>query len=351
VENIATDTKLMKELIAVQYMRGLAAAIVVLHHLLSSRGFETRMGAFGVDIFFVISGFIMWHTTAAANSSTFEFWRRRLIRIVPLYWFFLCAMVIVALFAPQSLNSTVVTPENTIKSFLFIPHYHATQHIIAPILIPGWSLDYEMFFYFLFGLALLVPSLRRRAILLGVVLAGLFLLGVSFQPTGPVIASYTSSGLLKFFDGIILAMIYRSNRLRGTTWGLALISVGLLSRLISDSSYFGELDRTVGLSPMFVVAGALALEPAARRVPSLIFLTIGNASYSIYLSHQFFVRLLEIGGRHLGTLESSAGLDATYIMFALIFAVAGGIVVYYLVERPMLFLFRKRSVPIAARTA
>src|SRR5450631_4162160 len=99
-----------KELIVVQYMRGIAVVIVVLHHLFSTTGLEylflPRLGEFGVDIFFVISGFIMWHTTAGADISAVEFWRRRIIRIVPLYWFFLSIVVIVALLSPQLFYTT-----------------------------------------------------------------------------------------------------------------------------------------------------------------------------------------------------------------------------------------------------
>src|SRR6185295_16016614 len=141
------DARLMtKEVIAVQYLRGIAAAIVVLHHLFSTKGLEylflPSLGGFGVDIFFIISGFIMWHTTAESDISALEFWRRRIVRVVPLYWFFLSVMVIAALLAPRVFNSTVITPENVVKSYLFIPHYHVVQNnLIAPILIPGWSLN------------------------------------------------------------------------------------------------------------------------------------------------------------------------------------------------------------------
>src|SRR5579863_980395 len=143
-----------KEIFAIQYLRGMAAVIVVLHHIFSTRGLEYLFlpwfGGFGVDIFFVISGFIMWQTTAAVEIGPVEFWRRRIIRIVPLYWIFLTVLLIAASLLPSVLYTTVINPESTIKSFLFVPYYHESQKIIAPILIPGWSLNYEMFFYFLF---------------------------------------------------------------------------------------------------------------------------------------------------------------------------------------------------------
>src|SRR6202047_3242175 len=92
-----------KELIGVQYLRGIAVILVVLHHLYFN---NTQLGPFGVKIFFVISGFVMWHTTIGADISVMSFWRRRLIRIVPLYWIFLSILVAVVLSAPQYLKST-----------------------------------------------------------------------------------------------------------------------------------------------------------------------------------------------------------------------------------------------------
>jgi exopolysaccharide production protein ExoZ len=344
-----------KEVVSVQYLRGLAAVLVVLHHLFSTMGLEylysPHLGDFGVEIFFVISGFIMWHTTAAAEISTFEFWRRRVIRVVPLYWIFLLCLVIISLSGIKVLNSTVITPENAIKSFLFIPHYHATQNIIAPILIPGWSLNYEMFFYFLFGLSLLVPKRRTRAMLLGAILLGLVLLGFVMQQKSALMITYTGSGLLKFFDGMVLAMICRAKRLGGAILGVTLISIGLISRSIFGSSYIGALDGFVGLSPALVVGGSLGLETAARRMPSFVLHTIGNASYSIYLSHLFFLRLSELVSRHFLLLGSSTALDTIYVAVALAFAITGGVMVYRLIERPILFLMQRRHVANSANAA
>ena len=335
---------MIKELIGVQYLRGIAAMLVVLHHLYFS---NTQLGPFGVKIFFVISGFVMWHTTAAANTSTTVFWRRRIVRIVPLYWMFLSILVAIALSAPQYLKSTIITPENVIKSFFFVPHYHVVQKFIAPILVPGWSLNYEMFFYFIFGIALLIKSNARRAIMIGILLWGLVLLGLSLNPEGAVAATYTSPEILLFFDGIILAVIYRAYGIDNAVLGLALICTGVL--FIGAPGGLDLFVNFVGLSPALIVAGTLALEPAIRRVPSTVLHTIGNASYSVYLSHLFFLRLSELSWRHFGGGGSSEVLEATYVAFSFIFAVGGGGAVHYFVERPMLLLLPQSK--IAAKSA
>jgi peptidoglycan/LPS O-acetylase OafA/YrhL len=132
--------------------------------------------------------------------------------------------------------------------------------------------------------------------------------------------------------------------------GLTLVSVGLLLLFVSDSSVFGLLENFVGLSPTLIVAGALALEPAIVGAPNLLFLTIGNASYSIYLSHLFFLRLPELGWQHFAFFGSSKALDATYVTLALLFAIVGGILIYHFIERPMLLLIRRRRTLISAKS-
>jgi exopolysaccharide production protein ExoZ len=333
-----------KELIGVQYLRAVAVTLVVLHH--SS---ATNLGPFGVQIFFVISGFVMWFTTAAIDISPFIFWRRRLVRIVPLYWLFLSLLVAIGISAPQYLKTTEISPENVIKSFLFIPHFHAAQKIIAPILIPGWSLNYEMFFYFIFGIALLIKSDTRRPVVIGMLLWSLVLLGLWLNPETPVAATYTNPDLLLFLDGIILAIIYRAHNVDNVVVGLILISIGAVSRAAGVTSDFGLGGSLMGLSPTLIVAGTLALEPTLRRAPSILLHTAGNASYSIYLSHLFFLRLSELCWRHFVGGGSAGVLEGTYVAFSFIFAMGGGIAVHYFIERPMLLLFHQKK--IAAKSA
>jgi exopolysaccharide production protein ExoZ len=326
-----------KELIGVQYLRGIAAMLVVLHHLYFD---NTQLGPFGVKIFFVISGFVMWFTTAGVSISPLSFWRRRLVRIVPLYWLFLSLLVGIGVSAPYYLKSTEITLGTVVKSFLFIPYFHAVQKLIAPILIPGWSLNYEMFFYFIFGVALLIRSDTRRVIIVGIFLSTLVLLGLLLNPEGAVTATYTNPDLLLFLDGIILAVIYRAHNIGSVILGLILISVGVLLAF-GVAGDFGLFENIMGLSPALIVAGALALEPAIRRAPSVILRTAGNASYSIYLSHLFFLRLSELSWRHFVGFGSNVALEVTYVACSFIFAIAGGIAIHYFIERPMLLLFHQ----------
>jgi len=316
--------------------------MVVLHHL---RFNETQLGPFGVAIFFVISGFVMWITTASVEITPAQFWRRRLQRILPLYWLFLSLLIVIALSVPQFLRSTVISPESVIKSFLFIPHYHAVQKLlIAPILIPGWSLNYEMFFYFIFGLALLIKPLGLRAFAIGAILGSLVFGGLLFNPHDAIAASYTSPNLLLFLDGVALAILYRTLDTKAAVLGSALIAVSVLLRWVGMPDTLGALTNPLSIVPTLIVAAILALEPTIRRVPSVVLHTIGNASYSIYLSHLFFLRFFELAWRHFWTLEAGGVSVAAYVGSAFVFAIAGGVAVHYVVERPVLLLFQRRKI-------
>ena len=336
-----------KEILGVQYLRGIAAMLVVMHHLYFK---DTQLGPFGVQIFFVISGFVMWYTTVKSHMSAVTFWRRRLVRIVPLYWIFLSTLLVIALLAPQYLKTTAIRPEAVIQSFLFIPHFHTVQtELIAPILIPGWSLNYEMFFYLLFGAALFLRSDALRVTIVVLLLWSLVLIGGLLNPKQPITATYTSPALLLFLDGIGLAIAYNASNVRTALLGMLLICVDAVMRStrVPDFGLSGSLGA---LLPVTIVAATIAVEGLLKRIPNPALHAIGNASYSIYLSHLFFLRLSELQWRHLQGLVTSEAIHLSYLVLAFVFAVAGGIAVHYFVERPVLLAFQKRQI-VSARSA
>src|SRR5262249_10848440 len=144
----------------IQVLRAIAAYLVVVYHIqphvsnLLSAPMTSDMGAVGVDVFFVISGFIMVFTSSNRERTTWEFWRDRIIRIVPLYWLATFCMIAITLFgfAPSGLHGW--DGKDLVTSMFFLPNIR-NDGVPEPILSPGWTLIYEMFFYFLFGLTLL----------------------------------------------------------------------------------------------------------------------------------------------------------------------------------------------------
>src|SRR5262249_55839896 len=133
-----------------------AALLVVFNHSRQFAGFEsaidTTVGHAGVDIFFVISGFVMAVTAGRANYPAGVFLQRRIIRIVPLYWaatFFTAGLLLIA---PGLFRDNVVTLKHFLLSLFFIPHVSPdSAHDLSPLIKIGWTLNFEMFFYVVFA--------------------------------------------------------------------------------------------------------------------------------------------------------------------------------------------------------
>jgi peptidoglycan/LPS O-acetylase OafA/YrhL len=131
---------LLNKIEVIQVLRFLAAFSVMMVHL-PVIGF----GIWGVDIFFVISGFIMMYVT---ENNQKNFLVKRIIRIVPLYWILTLGVFSIAIFYPDLLNNTTANFEHLIKSLFFIPFdKNGSGHF--PILFLGWTLNFEVIFYIL----------------------------------------------------------------------------------------------------------------------------------------------------------------------------------------------------------
>src|SRR5229473_1548571 len=142
----------------IQYLRAIAALMVVWHHsLIQVPGVAQfialpEFGPSGVDIFFVISGFIMLVITAGKEVTPAEFIRQRVIRVVPLYWLTTLLMLGCAVVVPTAFKTLQFSPAAVAKSLLFVPYDSLSFPGHAwPVLVPGWTLNYEMFFYGLFA--------------------------------------------------------------------------------------------------------------------------------------------------------------------------------------------------------
>ena len=152
----------MRVLQSIQILRGLAASAVLAFHAAQRSGHSFTIGAAGVDVFFVISGYIMWSVMRDGPSPR-SFLTRRLARIVPLYWAVTLAMVAFSA-VPGALPNLQLTWRHVLLSLLFVPHA-APDGAVFPVLVPGWTLTYEMFFYAILTAALWLPaSLRLLAV-------------------------------------------------------------------------------------------------------------------------------------------------------------------------------------------
>lgn len=306
---------------SVQALRAVAALLVLFFH--ASDG-HFLVGAAGVDIFFVISGFIMGTVGVQENFRTFA--QKRFVRVVPLYWAVTFAMCLGALFGVFS--KFAFSQETLIKSLLFIPYFDASGHI-WPLVVVGWTLNLEMLFYvvFAFGLMFRTPIVFATCILLGLVA-----LGFIEKQSSPILMTWTSPLLLEFIAGLALAAWLKPPK-SGALFVLALIGVTGLAAS-SAFGWFDESNRllTWGVPSLLIVAGCIGIEHAGKW-PTVAFgplERLGDASYSLYLTHGIVV----------AAVHRAMGISLPSTMVILFASVAIAFALFYFFERPITRLGR-----------
>ncbi len=339
-------------ILSIQTLRGLAAMMVVFHHAqaLLPHPVHTEFGQFGVDIFFVISGFIIYLTGSAERATALDFAIKRFIRVVPLYWIFTLILAAAVVTLPSMFRSTQVSTGTLAASLLFIPHHNlAFPDKVWPVLIPGWSLNFEVFFYVLTAIALLVARPRLRAFL-ATVIALCVIAGFLLKPQNAALQTYTHPLLLEFLGGVLLGAAFRQGyfaRLGLVSW---LMPAAFALLLVHPSMYDPSFGYPPILPAVAIVAGALALEGLGRFPRMPILHRLGDASYSIYLSHVFILGALRPVAVKLVPLVSTPTGGALFLCLALITAAAAGAALYVWIERPLLihldFLRRKHLKPM-----
>lgn len=332
---------------AIQALRAIAALLVVFGHAAhETEAIGARVGlnaidpsfvrwGIGVDIFFVISGFIMVHTSAdlfGRPGAWRIFLARRIARIVPLYWLLTTVLLLGGLVAPRLLNVPIGDWQHILASYLFIPSLRGGDET-RPVMALGWTLNLEMVFYVLFAGAMLLP-LRRGMIALTLVIGGLALAGTFLQPTQVQLAFWTQQIILEFLFGCLLALLHRQGVRLQAAAALLLVVLGFAGMFKVHGLDAGETTLPAlrwGLPAVMIVGGAaLYRGPAPRLV--LLLTGLGNASYSLYLFHPFALRpLREAWVRLIG---GALPLEI-YIVVAIAVAALASTLLYRWVERPL----------------
>jgi exopolysaccharide production protein ExoZ len=338
------------QLLGVQILRGIAALAVVVHHvfeeshaLFGAHGLPKPLvlfGAAGVDLFFVISGFIMLHTTWSEfgrPGAPGRFLLRRVVRIFPLYWAFLC-LVLLAKSSGAMYRSLEITPEILFGSALLLP----TSGLVIGV---AWTLVFEMYFYYLF--ATWLRSKRAGIAVLGVA-ASIAIIGLSatLLPTSNLRHYLTNPIVFEFVLGLGLAWLLRSGRSLPRRWHL--IALGTLG--IALASLFAPADTTAGLAkevrflcwgvPAALIVTASLAPVAARSRGAQLLVYLGNASYALYLSHEFvmigYARLLK------SSTVSALLPGAAWVVLITALSLALGFATHQWLERPLTRFFRLR---------
>ena len=335
-------------ILPIQYLRGIAAIMVVWYHAAEqvpgvSQFFSSGYGASGVDLFFVISGFIMVTTTSRNPPTPGEFMRRRIIRVVPLYWLLTFAMVALALCLPRLFRTLIVEPGTLVESLLFIPHFSTSfPSMVWPLLVPGWTLNFEMFFYAVFALSLFLPARARLPALAATfgVLVGIGLLCGPFDSAAARV--YFSPLLIEFVAGAAIGTWWQQRRpMPGTVMSALMLAGGYVLLACRNLPPLGEFTQMLGAALM--VIGALAPRFSDWHFTPLR--ALGDSSYSLYLTHLFTLGLLRVvWSRVVVPVETWTGA-AAFMAAALVGASVVGWLTYRLLETPMMEWLNARTRP------
>jgi peptidoglycan/LPS O-acetylase OafA/YrhL len=283
---------------SIQVLRGIAALLVVTEHIR-----WMNRGAFGVDVFFVISGFMMMLSTQKNRT---HFWRKRLLRILPPYYLLTVLTYVLLLMFPNMFEQTSGNPIYLVKSLLFIP-FDIVGGVLQPIYRIGWTVNCEMFFYLLFGIAMQI-SFRFRGIICTGFLLGMTALGWWLPGSFAPVTFYGAPVMLEFALGMGLYSIakklydiFPDVPTRSGGWmkvmslcciaaGVSVLVFLVMTKHHANIFGFGRL-LYWGVPAAFCILlfffGGLFLQMPKPLVG------LGDMSYSIYLVHYFPILLLD----------------------------------------------------------
>lgn len=338
-----------KNLQLIQMMRGIASLLVVLLHVsvLYTQTFGGHFlfdifsfGGSGVDIFFVLSGFIITYTNSrniAVPRAATGFVKRRFIRIFPIYWIIISVLLLVRVAFPSFYNTGMdMHPANLIGTYLLLPDHFMINGV-------SWSLTNELFFYLLFLIAFLLPSPRVSFVLMCIYMLVLLI---------PGIAGYDYSGgniltqlLLfpmntEFFMGVAIALVFEKLPAKmimpciiaGVVLFIAGAVLANCNIVLAGNAYNRVL--LFGVPSFLLILGIVALETRRNFDLHSVFLSLGDASYSIYLFHLPVVAAFYKIVQKLGM----KGDVLIHIMAALLIAgiCIAGICIYKKLEFPLI---------------
>ena len=340
----------MARLQTLQVTRGVAANLVVLSHLSTIEPKFTGgvlptfsfYGIAGVDIFFVVSGFIMV-VVGGKSIGAIPFLWRRAARIYPPYWIVSLVVLATSLIAPAWVNSSMQGPISLWRSFLLVPDS------TLPLLGVAWTLIHEVYFYLVFAifLALRIPILVGL-LGWGAVLLIVTILGGDYVMSSPLGRVWTNPLTVEFMMGAAIGVLFGRTKMRGAAWvggmGLATLAASIMlaaPQLQLTTNAYLDAWRVVlfGVPSALIIYWLAALEQKAMRKPAGLLVALGDWSYATYLIH---VLVLSAIGRVIQAI-TPPGPIPSLVLIAVGFLAANlvGAFIFHFFERPTLAVLHR----------
>lgn len=316
---------------SLQILRFIAATSVVYYHITFS------IGSFGVDIFFVLSGFVI-ALVVFNKQNPILFAISRISRIIPIYWLLTTFLLLIILLAPKLVHESSVNNANLfnyIRSLLFIPFFDGKE--MKPILQLGWTLNYEMIFYTLTFISILLT--RNSLIFVSSLLIVIFFV-FSYIIESQLASSFLGNDIiLEFVLGIIAFKIYSTSFLKRFS-SFLLILILIFSYCLMIYFQIEDLAKSrllfYGLPSFIIILCCVTLEDYISNTKTkltTILVNMGDASYSTYLTHWYVV----VACRKILSekLEIYNFFSPFGVIITLIISLIVGQVVYEFADKPM----------------
>lgn len=350
-ESQANSDKASKTLVGVQYLRAIAALMIVAFHAFNAvrdridpNAWQLNIGNARVDVFFAISGLMIVLTTYKQWGQVGFYWKflkRRLIRVVPLYWFATSIKLALILAVPSVALSSGQNWWHIIASYLFIPAYNDTG-MIFPLLVPGWTLNFEILFYIIFAIALLLRVSPIKFVV--PIFCAMAAIGYAFGPFEWAPMSLFSERLLTFCLGMMIGLAVKRQQLLSLNASMVIIPISIFLLLAGNHVFdvpLGEMPFLMwGVPAGILIYALISFEYEASIADISILHKLGDASYCIFLFHPFVVTPIAMVVKKL-SLGTPASL-AVVAVSALVVSSIVGYVIHLLLEKPFLAYMRRR---------
>ncbi|MDE5885514.1 MAG: acyltransferase [Oscillospiraceae bacterium] len=321
-----------QQITSLNELRGLAAVMVVCAHMpCTLQLLGGNPGGYAVTLFYLLSGFL---TVMSSEHSTKYFLRKRIIKLLPLYYSMTLVAYVLATIKPEWFHTIQANVPNLIKSLLFIP-YTNPNGFVRPVLDVGWYLNLEVFYYIVFWIALKI-SYKYRIEICSLLLGIVYIIGGIFFARNSIYITYRR-GIIALIVGMYLYVVYRT--MTEKSLGMSEVKKKPLINVVVYLGFFigcfgyGAIEKNTNdtmiqiFLPLIVLILFLVMN---RWMYTTWIWFISKISLSMYLTHEFVVKGVS---RLMYPLDDVNFVTFLVCMLCLAISVGTAWCVWYVIEK------------------